>query len=632
MVKGKTVRRLKMKASKRALKLLADQAIGNDLLKGFLELITNSDESYARLESKAQQCSGTIEVEVDRRPRKKQTILRVLDWAEGMDETQLEKCVGSYGEDTSGQVGRGVFGMGLKDTINAFGEGSITSFKNGFKYLCRLKNVEDIELEEPSDITKHDREGFRNSSGGTSVEIVVQNPKVRIPLIDSLRQQLQTHVCLRGIMMDAGRKVILRDLRGGSADELRYQLPESELILDAAPLTLPSFPNVVPRLTVRRAVGSDSLSQSTSYRTGGIVITSKRTFHEATLFGFDEDPHAAKLFGELRCDEIYDLQANGEQIVDKNRSGLRRDHILTRELVDAAKKIIESIVSTERTREKQREQALERAETVRRFKEAVRSLNEIANKELQIGGAGPGKGNGVPSTMRPPQDGMEFIPDTYRILVAERESLKLRVQVDGSTGIAVGDRIEISCDNPHIRLLDNTPVVSKLFHEDPPLSHVHVHVEGLQANAQGFVTARFGNKSAIAAVEVVSTKTQKDRPPTSGLFKEIRYEEQKDLPLRARFDRKEGFIWINTLGPSVSLYFGPGGEGQEEPPNQVLVAELVTELACQEIARVKRETKTLDIPPGVDELDAFYTHINRLKGDYAPVIHRALVNSENRRR
>ena len=30
---------------------------------------------------------------------------------------------------------------------------------------------------------------------------------------------------------------------------------------------------------------------------GGILITSKRTVHQATLFGFDDGPHAAKLFG-----------------------------------------------------------------------------------------------------------------------------------------------------------------------------------------------------------------------------------------------------------------------------------------------------------------------------------------------
>lgn len=42
-------RRVKVKASKRALKFLADQAIGHDLFKGLIELITNSDDSYGRL-------------------------------------------------------------------------------------------------------------------------------------------------------------------------------------------------------------------------------------------------------------------------------------------------------------------------------------------------------------------------------------------------------------------------------------------------------------------------------------------------------------------------------------------------------------------------------------------------------
>jgi hypothetical protein len=86
-----------------------------------------------------------------------------------------------------------------------------------------------------------------------------------------------------------------------------------------------------------------------------------------------------------------------------------------------------------------------------------------------------------------------------------------------------------------------------------------------------------------------------------------------------------------SLGPSVDLYFGRGGEGQDRPANQLLVAELVTEHACREIARVKRETKTLDIAPGVDELDAYSGQIDKLKASYAPVIHKILVNPEHRR-
>lgn len=624
------VRHLKLKANRRAIEMLARQAIGNDFLKGLIELITNSDESYARLERKGLVTKGRIEIEVGRRPRKNETTLRVIDWAEGMDDCQLERCVGSYGEDTSGQIGRGIFGMGLKDAIIAFGEATITSFKDGKKYHCTLANVEDVEIKPHQGVSNSDRREFRNTTGGTTVEIVVKNPKVKIPLIDSLRQQLQKHVCLRGIMTDAARKITLRDLHKGTADDLTYKIPDGDILLDAIELELPSHPDIRPKLTVKRASGPLALSQQGSDRTGGILIVSERTCHEATLFGFDDDPHAAMLFGELRCDQIYELQAQGEPIVDKNRNGLRKDHQLTRELFDAARRQIEIIVAQEKEKEKQKQEALEREETRRRFKDAVRNLNQIANKELQIGGFGSGGGSQLTREPRIPQDGFEFIPDTYRIIVAERDSLKLRVQADGSTGIAVGAKVDVSCDNPNIRILDNEPTIPDLLQDDPPLSDVRIGVEGLQANAQGFITAKYGAKTAIAAVEVVSTKTQREHHPSGGLFKQIQYETRPELPRRSRFDRKDGHIWINTAGPSVDLYFGPRGEGQDSPAFQLLQAELVTEEACREIARVKRETKTLDKPPGIEELDAFYSYIDKLKAQYAPLIHKILVDASIR--
>ncbi len=630
MAPSQAARRVKVRAGKRALKFLADQAIGHDLLKGLIELITNSDDSYGRIEDQGLKPSGRIEVEIDRRPRKNQTIVRVIDWAEGMSDSQLETCVGGYGEDTSGHVGRGVFGMGLKDTINAFGEGTITSFKDGKTFRCILHNVDDLDIDPPHVTSAADRKGFRNTAGGTITEIVVQNPKVRIPQVDSLRQQLQTHVCLRGIMSDPVRTVLLRDLKSGSADELHYQFPDGDEVLREFPLTLAGFPEITATLTVSRASGEDALSQSSSYRTGGILITSKRTVHEASLFGFDDDPHASKLFGELRCDDIYDLQASGEPIVDKNRNGLRKDHELTRALFDAARREIQKLVATEKEKDKAERETLEREETRRRFRDAVKSLNQIARTELQIGGLGKGDGP-EQREMRLPIDGFEFVPDTYRVVVAEREALKLRVQVDGTTGISVGDRIEVSCDNAHIHILDDRPLVSRLYQEEPPVAIVAVQVEGLQANAQGFITAKCNGKTAIAAVEVVSTRIQKEHTPSGGLFKDIKYEERPGIPVRARFDRKDGLIWINTLGPSVDLYFGRLGDGQEQPANQVFVAELVTELACQEIARTQRETKILDVPPGVDELEAFNTHLERLKAQYAPAIHKALVGAEHRR-
>jgi len=623
-------RKLKLKASKRAFEILANQAIGNDLLKGLIELVTNSDDSYARLAEKGAPVDGRIEIEIDRRPRKNQTLVRIVDYAEGMDHSQMEQCVGGYGEDTSGQSGRGIFGMGLKDTINAFGDGAITSFKEEQKFHCELTDFENLRIEEACKLTKRDKADFRNYSGGTEVQVLVTNPKVKIPLIDTLRQNLQTHVCLRSIMTDSNRKITLRDVRHGTVDELRYETPEGVLLVKDLTIELPSFPDLQPKLTVLEATGG-VLTQSGSYRTGGIVITTRRSCHEATLFGFDDDPDAANLFGELRCDAIYDLQARGEQIVDKNRNGLRKDHPITRELFDAAKKFIEKLLSQKKEEAKRKQKALEDAETAQRFRSAVKSLNDIAKNELQIGGAGKGDGPIQPRDMNLPKDGFEFMPDEYRILLAERSNLKLHILVDGSTGISVGDPIEVSCDNAHIKILHAFLTVPRLSSDEPPISIVSIQIEGTQANAQGFVTAKCGHKVAVAVIEVVSSRAQKEHTPRGGLFKEIKYEQRQEIPQRVRFDRKEGTIWINTAGPSVDLYFGRDGEGQEQPANQTLVAELVTEVACREITRLKDSMKTLDIPPGIERTEAFFLYVDKLKAEYAPDIHRALVSPTHRR-
>jgi hypothetical protein len=439
-----------MRNAARGYKTQADQAIRNSLLKGLIELITNSDDSYARLERNGAKKDGRIEIELNRRTRTKNTILRVIDWAEGMTDIELDKNM-DYGEDTSDQSGRGVFGMGLKDTIIGLGgEATITSFKGGKKYECKLSNIDDLEFSPPRSVSSEDKKGFRNNSGGTVVEIAILNPKVNIPQINTLRENLQKHVCLRGIMSDPARKVILRDVRSGVADEITYVPPEGEPILEGIPLTLPDFPEVRAVLTVLRAKGAEALSQTGSNRTGGILITSQRTIHEATLFCFDDDPHASNLFGELRCDDIYDLQAKGEQIIDKNRNGLLKDHDLTKQLFEAARKEIEKLVALEKEKEKNERETLEREETRRRFREAVKNLNQIANAELQIGGPGTGNGTDHLRDPRLPIEGFEFIPDTYRVVLAEREGLKLRVRVDGETGISIGSRIEVTCDNPHI--------------------------------------------------------------------------------------------------------------------------------------------------------------------------------------
>jgi len=84
----------------------------------------------------------------------------------------------------------------------------------------------------------------------------------------------------------------------------------------------------------------------------------------------------------------------------------------------------------------------------------------------------------------------------------------------------------------------------------------------------------------------------------------------------------------DTKSPCIQLFFGPLGEGQDEPLNQAIVAELVTEVAANQIGREKRRNKTLAVPSGVDELEFFYKWTTELRDTHSVAIYKALVRKE----
>ena len=78
----------------------ADQAIRKDVLRALVEIITNSNDSYARLEDAGAHASGEIIIDILR--KHKNSLIRVRDFAEGMDDARMDMVVGTYGEATSG--------------------------------------------------------------------------------------------------------------------------------------------------------------------------------------------------------------------------------------------------------------------------------------------------------------------------------------------------------------------------------------------------------------------------------------------------------------------------------------------------------------------------------------------------
>src|SRR5512134_1012949 len=133
----------------------ADQAIRKDVLRALVEIITNSNDSYSRLEDAGSPVSGEIIIDVWR--KHKNSVIRVRDFAEGMDDIRMDVVVGTYGEATSGMKEdlhvRGMWGRGLKDAIFGLGYGYVNSFQDDSFYSSSLlleNGVPTFELESPT--------------------------------------------------------------------------------------------------------------------------------------------------------------------------------------------------------------------------------------------------------------------------------------------------------------------------------------------------------------------------------------------------------------------------------------------------------------------------------------------------
>src|SRR3972149_2264687 len=92
------------------------QSTIKSLVDAIVELVTNSDDSYRRLEEAGSEASGQIDVYVSRQKGGVCQLIQVSDSAEGMGWHELERAVtfaASASGFLEGRSVRGLFGRGL---------------------------------------------------------------------------------------------------------------------------------------------------------------------------------------------------------------------------------------------------------------------------------------------------------------------------------------------------------------------------------------------------------------------------------------------------------------------------------------------------------------------------------------
>jgi hypothetical protein len=620
----------------------ADQAIRKDVIRALVELITNCNDSYHRIEDAGIETSGLIIVEVERKVAQP-SLIRVIDNAEGMTPDDLDLKVGRYGEATSGfregRSVRGLWGRGLKDSFFGLGHGSVSSVRDGKFSRCTLKVINGkptYQREKSLRASRAIKNQFELSFGvGTSMEIVVAREDIRIPQFDTLRRNLERHFELRAVMNNRKRTVLLRDIdgRGKMRNEvqLTHKPPIGKQVLDTT-FEIPGFMAAGHLQVFRADEPLSTPAEEGDYADGGILVVSRGVVLSLTLFKFEHNEHASRFYGSINCDYLHELLSSDDSVLTATRDGLNWRHPFARILKSIIEAHLDPLVDEERKRAQTEQGGKTNKKLRQRLCNVLEELNSIAKAELsKLSGFGDGdepSGKKLPVL---PAGGFGFIPPYALIQTGKTVALILRAAIPDKA--EVGCLVNIESDNPEIMVL--TPQVRIDAREDnKEIGEAKVELEGRQVGAEAIITANLNNLKAEALVKVIS----KREPPTTptqkrehgGLFHDFRFDPADDPRQRVRFDRANSDIVIATRAPSVATYLSEHGDGYDTPQGQVLLAELVTEAVCSEIARRGVEGGIF-LAVGGAEADAIRREQINLQNKYAHIIHAALVDPEYRR-
>jgi hypothetical protein len=213
------------------------------------------------------------------------------------------------------------------------------------------------------------------------------------------------------------------------------------------------------------------------------------------------------------------------------------------------------------------------------------------------------------------------------VQTAQPFTLNLRVRIDGK--VRAGTTVNVMSNSPEV-IVETPQVVVQPHKNDPSVGQARIRVEGRQVGGEGTVTAYVGKLKAQAWVQVHSKKDKLIAPPSKGsraLFTDIRFDDRMDPRQRVYFDRVKSTIVVATAAPSVKIYLDEQSRLDTTLQGQVLLAELITEAVCREIARNGVEKGRFLAPEGA-EADAIQSHFIRLQNRYAHMIHEAIVTME----
>jgi len=363
-------------------------AIGTNPIRIFVELITNSADSYERLDQQGlAKPPHKISVKY-LRPFKKVGIVEVKDDAEGMTAEQLWDAL-RYGAATSGLreglAVRGAMGFGLKDACMAMKESTILSVKEGkiseFEVIMEKGKPYVIPFRENEPVLKEERAKLGLTKNGTIVKGFLSKNFPRLKS-DQFIEQLGKHFMMRRLLQLPDYEVLItHGRRLEPPHHLTYVPPIGKTLKqEEFDLVYPGLGKFRIKMMIKKAY-KDLRVTGECKETGLIHYHDKYAVVDCTLWGFENDPFARRLFGEVEIIGFSEFLKRDEDVIDEKRRGLNRKHLFISELVREIENRLRPIIEEERKASSITDYSLD----TKNLKKTLRELNKIAKEEGALG-------------------------------------------------------------------------------------------------------------------------------------------------------------------------------------------------------------------------------------------------------
>jgi len=619
--------------------------------KALVELITNSDDSYARVERAGGNVTGRILVGYER--HHSGAVLTVSDQAEGMSFQQAGRIL-SYGGAHSplarGEgAGRGYFGRGLKQAIFGLGHGWIETIHAGrFTRIDIFRSsnggylYDDDGADRQAFPADYARLGIPDGGSGTKVTIVVDNPHATITQQSTLLQLLADNIYLREVL--DRRTVELLHGHPGNGDDgsdiIRFREPP------AATLVGPDAPGSFSvggteyafTVTLKRAEGVE-LTLKGDERTAGLVVESGMAVLDCQMFEFENQVGTEYLFGMVRCPALTDMLGRGVAIISDEREGLNTKDPFVAAFSHAVSRMIAAPVQAEKEKLTHLERATTSGRTAGMIEHLLQHMSEAAVRDLGLETAPEGRnGNGAELPEAPLPAALRFTtPFYYRPPV---HPFHVALLLDPHQ-LPRGEMLEFDLDLPSTIRLDPLPAPVPVGALAETL-RLEWTAAGEQAGDQGQITARAGNYWALCEVVIADHASRRtaDQPPHRGaagtlpaprrqahrasrdhgvdLFTGYDFRNLHNTTDRAVYSEGERKVIINTAAPTVQLYVD--GRGRFRDSARLLLAELFLDVISDELAR-----RSVDQRGQGGDLEAFRNAKRAIIGRYGSEVHRTFL-------